>query len=281
MEVNSFITGKRGISLPFTDFCPVICPDESSFDKTLERIIHYGKNAGWEYVEFRSEENLSKYGPAYTFFYTHQLDLSKDHEEIFRSFKGSTRRNIKKAERSGLAIEFSHKLDAVNSFYKLHCITRKRHGVPPQAFNFFKNIHKHVISKAKGTVITAKHENRPVAAAIFFYFGRQAIYKYGASDLNYQHLRANNLVMWEAVKYFSRKGLEEFHFGRTEPENIGLLQYKRGWGAIEKKIRYYRYSFREKNFLPAAESEHYMEHIFSRMPIWMLRIVGRLYRHAA
>ena len=284
MGVNSPLTGKRGISLPFTDFCPVLCPDESSFDHALQKIISYGKNAGWKYIEFRSGENFSQHGPAYTSFYAHQLDLCRDHEEIFRSFKGNTRRNIRKAEKSGLAIEFSHKPDAVKSFFKLHCITRKRHGVPPQPFKFFKNIHKHVISKAKGIVITAKHENRPVAAAIFFYFGGQAIYKYGASDFKYQALRANNLVMWAAIKYFSKKRFITFHFGRTEQENKGLLRFKRGWGTKENNLNYYRYDIKKNKFLKGSSADKHgiCNVIMQRFPIPVLRAIGALlYPHVA
>jgi len=278
MEVNSLLTGKRGISLPFTDFCPVMCPDQSLFDHALQKIIRYGKNAGWKYVEFRSGEKLSKYSPAYKFFYTHQLELCREHDDIFRSFKGNTRRNIRKAAKSGLTIEFSHKLDAVKSFYKLHCITRKRHGVPPQPFNFFENIHKHVISKAKGIVITAKHENRPIAVAIFFYFGRQAIYKYGASDFKYQALRANNLVMWEAIKYFSKRRFITFHFGRTEPENKGLFQFKRGWGTKEKILKYYRYEIKRNRFLKGSPIDKHgiLNAIMKRFPIPVLRAIGAL-----
>ncbi len=284
MEINSPLTGKRGISLPFTDFCPLLGCDASSFELALQKIIRYGKKSGWRYIEFRSGENFPKYGPAYISFYVHQLDLNRDHKEIFSSFKGNTRRNIRKAERNGLAIEFSHKLDAVKSFYKLHCITRKRHGVPPQPFSFFKNIHKHVISKAKGIVITAKHENMPVAAAIFFYFGGQAIYKYGASDFKYQALRANNLVMWEAIKYFSRKRFITFHFGRTEPENKGLLQFKRGWGTREKILNYYRYYFKNEKFVKGfhADKHGIFNEIMQRLPIPVLRVIGAvLYPHVA
>ena len=50
-----------------------------------------------------------------------------------------------------------------------------------------------MISIENGFVALASYSNRVVAGAVFFHFGSKAIYKYGASDRNYQHLRANNL----------------------------------------------------------------------------------------
>jgi hypothetical protein len=44
-------------------------------------------------------------------------------------------------------------------------------------------------------------------------------------------LRANNLVMWEAIRWFSRNQFRSLHFGRTDQVQEGLMQFKRGWGA--------------------------------------------------
>jgi len=61
--------------------------------------------------------------------------------------------------------------------------------------------------------------------------------KYGASEKAYHHLRPNNLIMWEAIKWCAQNGFKTFSLGRTEPENEGLLQFKQGWGTTEKIIK--------------------------------------------
>ena len=136
-----------------------------------------------------------------------------------------------------------------------------------------------------GLTITARFRNKPVASAIFFYFADQVIYKFGASDLKYQNLRPNNLVMWEAIQYFSERGLKTFHFGRTAPENKGLLQFKRGWGTKEETLNYYRYDLRNESFIPssskAAESP-FIQKIMQKLPVPVLKVLGTiLYPHAA
>ncbi len=129
----------------------------------------------------------------------------------------------------------------MHDFYQLHCLTRKRHELPVQPFQFFKKIHEHIISKKSGFIIKALYCNKIIGAAVFFHFGKKAMFKFGASDLNYQRLRMNNLIMWEAIKWYSTNGYESFCFGRTDMENVGLRRFKQGWGTKEYLIKYFKY----------------------------------------
>jgi lipid II:glycine glycyltransferase (peptidoglycan interpeptide bridge formation enzyme) len=160
-------------------------------------------------------------------------------------------------------------------------MTRKHHGLPPQPYHFFKKIYDHIISKNLGFVVLASHENRNIACAVFFHFGDKAIYKYGASDRNYQHLRANNLVMWEAIKWYCQNGYKSLSFGRTESENRGLKQFKTGWGTRENVINYYKYDFKKDTFTTDHLTVTKLQQSFFRkMPIPLLNIFGSLlYRH--
>jgi lipid II:glycine glycyltransferase (peptidoglycan interpeptide bridge formation enzyme) len=160
-------------------------------------------------------------------------------------------------------------------------MTRKQHGLPPQPFNFFKKIYNRIISKGFGFVILASINKKNIAGAMYFHFGGRALYKYGASDHQYQHLRANNLVMWEAIKWYSRNGFKSLCFGRTEPENQGLIQFKSGWGTTERQISYYRFDFKKEAFINRqARVTGFQNRIFRNMPIPLLKMVGSiLYKH--
>ncbi len=95
---------------------------------------------------------------------------------------------------------------------------------------------------------------RPIAAAIFFRFGRNALYKYGASDKRFQALRANNLVMWQGIQFLARNGAEKLHFGRTEQENEGLRRFKLSWNTQEETIDYFRIDPSGRQCLAPARS---------------------------
>ena len=167
------------------------------------------------------------------------------------------------------------------SYYSMHCKTRKKHGLPPQSPAFFRNIFEHVLSKGLGCIVVASHQNRPIAAAIFFHFDDKAIYKFGASDEAFQHLRGNNLVMWEAIKWYASKGYGSLHFGRTSIANEGLRRYKLGFGTAEYKIDYFKYDYRKEAFVSERDKVFgWFNGVFRLMPIPVSRIVGRLlYRH--
>ncbi len=120
-----------------------------------------------------------------------------------------------------------------------------------------------------------------MGASVYLHFGHHALYKYGASDKAYQHLRANNLVMWEAVKWFADKGFKRFCFGRTEQENEGLRQFKAGWGAEETQVQYLKYDLRQAAFVPGKKKgAPAYAGLFRATPAPILNAIGSLlYRH--
>jgi len=179
-------------------------------------------------------------------------------------------------------VTIDHSPDSVREFYNLNCLTRRDHGLPCQPYIFFEKMHTHIISKNLGIVALAAINGKIIAGAIFFNFGNRVIYKYGASDKNHLSLRANNLIMWKAIQWFCGQGFKRFDFGRTEQENSGLLQFKRGWGAQEYSINYYKYDFRRRAFVSGhLHVTGLHNRIFRMMPLPLLKIAGSmLYRHA-
>ena len=281
MNVASPLTGRRGVSLPFTDRCAPFFIRKELLNAAVERVIDYGKKVGWKYIEWRDGDYFSKEPSPWEVYYTHDLNLMRAESELFSSLKDSNRRNINKANREGVSIIIGRSLDSLKSFYRLNCITRRRHGLPPQPFIFFENVFEFVISKGYGIVVSAIHSNNMVAASVFFHFGKKAIFKYGASDMKYQNLRPNNLIMWEAIKWYRNQGHETFNFGRSESDNQGLLHFKRLWGAIESPMKYFRYDCKKKIFLQNhLKARSYAKRYLARAPASLLSIAGRLlYKH--
>lgn len=281
MEVRSSLTGRRGVSIPFTDYCEALVDDEEAFRMLVDRVVEYGRKSGWNYVELRGGQNYLAEAPVFESFFKHTLELRDDKRAMLASFRNSTVRNIKKAVEAGVETRVCTSLEAVHTYYHLHCLTRKRQGVPPQPFHFFKNIHEYVISKNRGFVVVASFGSKPVAGGVYFHFGRDAIYKFGASDISYQHLRANNLVMWEAIKWFSLNGYQSFCFGRTDVGDEGLRQFKNGWGTSEIHLNYYRFNVSDGEFVAGRSAVGlYSEKLLRRLPPRFLGLIGHvLYRH--
>ena len=283
MEVDSWLTGRRGIALPFTDDCEPLCPDGDSFKNLFQNAIEFGKERGWKYLECRGGRKFFEGVPASLTFYGHSLDLASGEDPLFGRLESSTRRAIRKAEKDGVTVEISQSLEAMGKFYSLQCKTRKKHGLPPQPLSFFSNIHKHILSQNLGMVAVASWQKLPIAASVYFYLGDRAIYKYGASDEKFQHLRGSNLVMWEAIKWHWKRGAKKLHLGRTSMANEGLRRFKLGWGASEDKIEYFKYDFLRENFVTDSDKVFgWHNRIFQSLPGFVSQLTGKmLYRHWA
>ena len=143
--------------------------------------------------------------------------------------------------------------------------------------SFFLNIYEHIIKPGLGFIVLARRGSRPIAAAIFFCFGKNALYKYGASDKRFQELRANNLVMWQGIQFLARTGAEKLHFGRTECENDGLRRFKLSWGTEEETIGYFRVDPSGRECLVSAPSDSgFHKKIFARLPLAVNRLAGAM-----
>jgi CelD/BcsL family acetyltransferase involved in cellulose biosynthesis len=283
MEVNSRLTGRRGITLPFTDECGPLYEDSAWAHRLIQSAATLGKSRGWNSMEFRGGRELFPNAPASVSFYGHRLSLEGNEEAMFGLLDGSTRRAIRKAEKSGVRVSVSGGMDAMKTFYTLHCKTRRRHGLPPQPFTFFSNICRHIFSRDQGMVIVASCGNRPIAASVYFQSGERAIYKFGASDESFQHVRGSSLVMWEAIKRLARHGARTLDMGRTSVGNEGLRRFKLNWGAREYKIEYVKYDLRQNAFVTDRDgATGWHNRVFRALPLGLSRMIGAaLYRHLA
>jgi len=281
MEVCSAVTGRRGVSLPFTDAVPPI--GVAPVEDLVGEILANGRQWRWKTVQFRGGMPFGETAVPSARHLEHSLDLSPEPEDLFANLEGSVRRAVRKAEAAGVEARIEYGTDALNAFCRLNALTRREHGLPPQPDVFFRNVRRIVLDHDAGFVVIARINGRPVAASMFFHFGGNAVFKYGASDKRFQSLRANNLVMWHGILACREAGCHRLSLGRTEPGNEGLLRFKRGWGTVETALNYYTYSF-DRNKLITDPDRLTGRHntLFRWLPLPLLRLAGTLlYRHIA
>jgi hypothetical protein len=282
MEVDSLWTGRRGVSLPFTDYCDPIVEDQDGFTEIFEQIKTVGQRRGWDYLELRGIDGAFGSGPRSVEYYGHLLDLSGGEAAIKKKFRSSTLRNIKKAEASGVEVEVLQSMEGIREFYRLNSLTRRDHGLPPQPWKFFENIHINILNKGRGFLVLSIKEHRAISGVVIFFFGETAVYKYGASDKRYQHMRPSNLAMWKGIAKCMELGLKRLCLGRTDLGHQGLKQFKEGWGAVQSKIAYRKFNFNSQSFEISEKNNAGLPGILlRRFPLPILKTMGRLlYRHA-
>ncbi len=281
-RINSYLTGSRIVSLPFSDFCEPLYSSILQADEIVSEIFSYAKNQNLKYVEFRSSETKFPHqSDNYRTDLRHILFLNKSENETFKSFSENTRRNIKKTAKSNVVVVIKNDIDGLNFFYKMFCVTRQKHGLPPQPIKFFKNIFEYIIKKGRGDIVLAKHNNQFIAGAVYFKFGEKILYKFGASYPVFNELKGNNAVMWFAIQKYINEKYKEFDFGRTEINHEGLRRFKLSWNTEERFIYTSKYDIKTSKYLPAKiQTDGFHNRIFNNTPVWALKLISKiLYKH--
>ena len=277
LEVSSSFTGRRGVCLPFTDFCDPLFFNGCDSAIVSRPLCELARNRNWKHFEIRGGSSSAPWATPSLKFYGHSLDLRSGPEALFAGFAGSVRRAIRKAQLCDLDVQISQSQEAILDFYRIHTRTRRRHGLPPQPISFFTNIYDLIIKPGLGFVVLASKGSRTVAAAVFFHMGKKAVYKFGASDERHQDLRGNNLVMWKAIEFLAQNGFEALHLGRTSLENEGLRRFKRGWGTVEETIEYFRFDTRANDWITARDNvSGFHNAVFARLPLLVNRLMGAM-----
>lgn len=278
VQVGGRLRSRRWISLPFTDFCPPLTGDGLSERELGAAAEALRREHGAAALELRAP--VDGFGEqAELRGVRHELALT-DPDTLFASFKSQVRRNIRKAEASGLEVRVAERReDLVRTYFDLHAETRRRLGVPPQPRRFFDSLWRHVIDAGLGFVLLAYHEGVAVAGAVFLEWNGRIVYKYGASDREHWPLRPNNLLFWECIRRGCSSGSHALDFGRSDLEDEGLRSFKQSWGAPEEPLEYTTLG---RSTSRTGASGQLLRPVVRASPTWVSRLVGAaLYRLAA
>jgi CelD/BcsL family acetyltransferase involved in cellulose biosynthesis len=239
-RVESRLTGRRLVALPFSDVCPPVRRAEAgeAADHALAGALIGQRRSTRLDIEVRDELRGVPGAHVIPKFLVHRLALEADADAVLaRASKSQIKRGIKKAQREGVTTQARTDRAALEEFYELHLRTRRRQGVPIQPKSFILGFEP-LLNAGLGFVMTAHHDGRTISAAVFLTHGDTAIYKYGASHEEFLNLRPNNLLFADAIRRLCAAGHTTLDFGRTDTDNEGLAAFKRSWGAEETSLSY-------------------------------------------
>lgn len=281
-RIQSWLTGTRLVSLPFTDHCDPLFGDPGNRPLLSERLIEECTRQHCEYLEIRpllgpsDLGNELQRGESFCF---HELDLGPSLQQLFKSLhKDSIQRKIRRAEKEQLSCEVGRTDELVDMFYDLLLITRRRHHLPPQPKSWFINLVKHM---GDGIHIRVARKNGvPIAAMLTLRHRSSVIYKYGCSDKAFHRLGGMPFLFWKFIEESKALGAERMDFGRSTMDNAGLIAFKDKFGTTKRTLTYYRYPQKKKNNAYIHEDTRLMRRMLSIVPDGVMSAVGKmLYRH--
>lgn len=266
-HIKSKLTGNRLCSVPFSHVCGIIGNED-----ILKEGINLFKELRVDTLEIRDFVNSGIFQRQNSFS-TYILELSPNPEQVWKKLdKGSVRWAIKKSHKMGTSVEITKNIEDIKKFYELNCITKKEIGVPCHPWNFFKNLFD--IMGDHISLYVTRFNNEIIAGGIMEYFKDSVLYGYGAADPDYLGMHPYNAFIWKSIEDACKRGYRYYDFGRTSYDNPGLINFKKKWGTIEKRLNY---SYYPKNSVSLTENRDNLKYKigtkvnqFMPMPIYKM-----------
>lgn len=228
-------SGKRRLtSLPFSDCVPVLS-DAADPTVDVRECMDLVRDRQYGSVVIRSDRPLGD-APAGDGGVRHVLGL-RAYAEISDAYdaklRSNLRRNRRRAEENQVVLHDRTDADAMEAFYRLHVMTRRRLGVPVQSKRFFERLQTMILAGGLGHIAVVEKDARAIGAAVFLVFNQTVIYKYSAADPAAVEHRPTELILEDAIRTAAEAGRHFFDFGGTAKSNEGLRWFKCKWGAVE------------------------------------------------
>jgi FemAB-related protein (PEP-CTERM system-associated) len=286
--IQSPLTGRRLVALPFSDYCPLLASDDEAANALVTQAIDLAQQKKVRYLELRTGPNevlarrtdLVEEGDLYVRWL---LPLSTDPDTIWSKLRKPVQHQIKKSRKLGVQVRIAQHREDVEHYYRLHLQTRsKKHGMPAQPAQFFYGLWDNFAANGAMQLLLAEYEGHIIGGMVLLVSGTTLRYAYGASDETYLHLAPNNLLMWTAITWGCEHGCQVLDMGRTARENGGLMEFKRRWGAIQEPLPYYYYPATAGLVATSEQSQKFrlLTNCWRRLPVKVAGPLGGiLYRH--
>lgn len=215
----------------YVQFEPNIKADEGTFE--IEQLI--------------LNENIplrSSFRPLFT-KYSFVLDLTPGEDTLLSRMHPKTRYNIKVAQKHKVEIKEDNSEKGFLTFLKLYEETTARQKFYAHTPSYHKKLWEELSKKESAlsyhlfhAVVKTDDAEKILTSWVLFTFQDTLYYPYGASSRENREMMANNLIMWEAIRFGKKQKLKQFDmWGALNPDPntkdpwYGFHKFKQGYGA--------------------------------------------------
>lgn len=193
------------------------------------------KEIGWcELCWTFSPEETNKYGDFLTALgydttdrFTHILNTNVNIESIWTAYNKRVRGAVRKAEKSGVQVTDTDRIEDLNVFYDMYLMTVKHLGGTPKPRNLMEMLLQQGIAK----LAIASYEGCIIAGLLYLYYNRTVTLWCEASLPEFLQYRPNNAIFHHIITWACKEGYDSVDFGASPPENKGLIAHKEQYRA--------------------------------------------------
>lgn len=230
------LRGRRRIALPFCDRAEPIVADLASWQEVATDALAGDLPFTVRCLDTSpvvADPRFTRTGEAAW----HATPLTRPLDDLHAAFRPQVRRNLATAERAGVTVVLSDEFEAVHTFHRLHVELRKhKYRMLAQPRDFFDRIWNAFAPGDGVRTALAVVDGRPIAGALYLVWQDTVYYKFGASRAQDLHLRPNDAIHWEAIRWAHGRGLRALDWGLSDLDQPGLCRYKRKWASVEGRI---------------------------------------------
>jgi len=166
------------------------------------------------------------------------LDLrGYDKEKIWEGYKKNIRRDVRKAQRSGITIRGVDSKEDIRIFYRLYLSSMERNrAMAKYPLRWFEAVYEEMVEKGLGAFLFAELEHEVIAGAVFIKSPTSIHYFHNGSKYGFLKFCPNELLIHSALEEAIEKGNPFFDFMGSDPNDASLIRFKEKWGAQSKDI---------------------------------------------
>lgn len=149
-------------------------------------------------------------------------------DQVMAGFNQATRRKIRKAQKSGVAVE---RLNDPAQLQEVHSIWEEdaqRQGYVPRTLRQIRELYDESTARGVGEVLLARVGDEIAAFNFVLHYGIATYYLHGGYREKHSDACANHLLQFEAMQRAMARG--STYYSLAAPGRGGLLQYKQGFG---------------------------------------------------
>ncbi|ABM30056.1 lipid II:glycine glycyltransferase FemX [Nitratidesulfovibrio vulgaris] len=155
---------------------------------------------------------------------THVLDLTPGEEALWNGLEGRCRTAVRKAAKEGVTVEPMADDAALERFVDMLEGVYARQGLTsPNTRAFYRDVWR-TFGGREVVGLTARHEGRDIASALFVMDARDAYYISGASAGDCGRLSPNNILQWEAIRLALARGVVRYDFVGSDIPRIARFK---------------------------------------------------------
>ncbi len=245
------------------------------FDEILSEIESYYRNRNVAFIlidpdmDFDDEKKNKKFkealkkanwlvsGETFQPNQTSVIKISNNFDQIFASFRGKWRRNIKKAIRQGVVVEElqarvnrgnrrNHNLnnlddtsnfEKIKEFYNvISFVSGRKKGFKIHPIEYFFDIWKYLSPEGLVKIFLARYKEKTVAVNLILLNSKNAYEIYGGSTEEGRDCEASYLLKWEILKKVALIGKRYYDQWGVAPLGVkshplsGISYFKSGFG---------------------------------------------------